>query len=126
MIVGALLLAPIGGALLGVGVGALIGKLTDAGLSDDWIREVSDAIPAGGSSLFLLVNFAKRDVVFAEVRNAAVGGKIINATLSDEAGAAFKMRSPSRAVDVHWARACAERHCAVSRKAGYSGPALVI
>lgn len=73
-----------------MGVGALTGKLSDAGLSDEWIRDGSGAIPPGGSGLFLLVNFAKRDVVLTHLRDAAVGGKIINTTLSNETAAVFQ------------------------------------
>ncbi len=90
LLIGLIFLAPIGGWLLGMGVGALIGKLTDAGLDDKWIKEVSESIPEEGSGLFLLVNYADKDATIKTLGRYAGEGKIINTTLSEDAQQVFQ------------------------------------
>ena len=90
LLIGLIFLFPIGGWLLGMGAGAIVGKLTDAGLDDKWIKEVSDSIPGNGSGLFLLVNYVDKDAAIQTLCRYAGEGKIITTTLPDEARQAFQ------------------------------------
>jgi uncharacterized membrane protein len=83
-LIGLIFLVPLGGVLLGMAAGAVMGKLVDHGLDDNWMKEVSEAIPPGGSALFLLVNYAKRDAALAELARFKGEGRILSTTLSDD------------------------------------------
>jgi uncharacterized membrane protein len=84
-LIGLIFLVPLGGVLLGMAAGAIMGKLTDHGLDDSWMKEVAEAIPPGGSALFLLVNYAKREAVVEELARYKGEGRILETTLPDEA-----------------------------------------
>jgi len=79
---GLLFLVPIAGLALGAATGALMGKLSDFGIDDKWIKEVSGSIPAGGSALFVLARNSQNERVLPEM--AKFGGKVIKTSLSDE------------------------------------------
>lgn len=55
MLVGLLFLAPWLGLAIGAISGAVVGKHTDIGVDDKFIKEVSETIEPGHSALFLLV-----------------------------------------------------------------------
>ncbi|MFN2202109.1 MAG: DUF1269 domain-containing protein [Caldilineaceae bacterium] len=54
LLAGLLLGGPIGGLVVGATVGAITGAMKDFGISDKFIREVSDGMPAETSTLFLM------------------------------------------------------------------------
>jgi uncharacterized membrane protein len=75
LIIGMIFLFPVVGAAVGAASGALAGAMTDFGINDKFIKDVSGAIPPGGAALFLLVNKMTTDKVLADLKG--VGGKII-------------------------------------------------
>jgi uncharacterized membrane protein len=69
MLFGLLFLIPLLGAAIGAAAGALAGRLTDVGISDDFIRRARDQIVPGTSALFVLSS----DAVLDRVQQAFAG-----------------------------------------------------
>src|ERR1700732_4821490 len=61
---------------------AASGALTDLGVNDRFMKELSASLIAGSSSLFVLVRNARRDEVLEELKGT--GGKILKTSLSLE------------------------------------------
>lgn len=80
--IGALLL-PLLGVALGAGAGALGGAMTDLGIDDDFIKQVSQKLQPGGSALFMLVAKMADDKVLPDL--AQYGGEVLQTSLSNEA-----------------------------------------
>lgn len=74
-VIGMFFFLPIVGAAVGAGAGALSGALTDFGINDKFMKDVANAIPAGGAALFVLVNKMTTDKVLAGLEGA--GGTIL-------------------------------------------------
>jgi len=68
MLLGLLFFAPFLGLAIGAVTGALLGKFTDIGIDDKFIRDVEQKIPPGGSALFLLVRQATMDRVLEALK----------------------------------------------------------
>jgi len=85
---GLLFLAPLAGMAIGAASGALVGHFSDIGIDDKWIKEVSGAIPPGGSALFVLARNSKNERVLPEM--AKFGGTVIKTSLSEEQQAALE------------------------------------
>ena len=83
--IGLLFLHPLLGVTFGMASGALTGALTDIGIDDDFIKELSQTLEPATSALFLLIRQATPDKVVAELR--PYGGKVLQTSLSqiDEA-----------------------------------------
>ncbi len=85
-LVGMLFLNPFAGFVLGgaigVGAGALSGSLSDYGINDDFIKSLSETIPANSSALFILVRKAQPEKVLAEL--SGVRGKVLRTSLSPD------------------------------------------
>jgi uncharacterized membrane protein len=79
---GLLFLVPLAGAAIGAATGALVAKLSDYGIDDEWIKEVAAGIPAGGSALFVMARSANAERVLPEM--AKFGGTVIRTNLSAE------------------------------------------
>jgi uncharacterized membrane protein len=62
--------------------GAASGALTDVGINDRFMKELSATLSAGSSSLFVLVRHAKPDKVLEELKGT--GGRILKTSLSHE------------------------------------------
>ena len=60
----------------------LFAKHRDVGVDNAFMKEVSDALPAGGSAIFLLVVKATPDKVIAEMQK--YGGHVVQTSLSKE------------------------------------------
>jgi uncharacterized membrane protein len=82
LVVGSLLLTPIGGAALGAAAGALAGKTSDVGIEDEFVRELSEQMKPNSSAIFLLVRSVVRDAVLP--RLAAYGGTVLETSLEPE------------------------------------------
>ena len=63
MLFGLLFLMPLAGLAIGAATGAIMGKLTDVGIDDKFIKDVGAQITAGTSALFLYVVRATTDRV---------------------------------------------------------------
>ncbi|WP_440992107.1 DUF1269 domain-containing protein [Haloarchaeobius baliensis] len=82
MLVGLLFFAPWLGLVAGAAAGALGGKLTDIGIDDSFIKEVSASIEPGNSALFLLSRDAQMERIQEEL--ADYDFEIIQTNLSYE------------------------------------------
>ena len=79
---GLIFLVPLFGMAVGAATGALAAKLSDFGIDDKWIKEVAEAIPAGGSGLFVMARNTNAEKVLPEM--AKFGGTVIKTNLSAE------------------------------------------
>ena len=81
-LVGLLFLMPLAGLLVGGATGAVMGKLTDVGIDDEFIDAVKQQVTPGTSALFLLSS----DAVLDKVHDAFSGlnAQLIQTNLSDD------------------------------------------
>lgn len=86
-IFGLLFFAPWLGMAIGAASGALAGKLSDFGIDDKWIKEVAEAIPAGGSAVFVMARDTNQERVLPEM--AKLGGTVLRTNLTSEQEAAL-------------------------------------
>ena len=82
LLIGMLFLAPWLGLAIGAIGGALVGKRTDAGIDDNFIKEVGEAVQPGQSALFLLVIRIVEQKVMPEL--TAFNAQILRTSLSAE------------------------------------------
>ena len=86
MLVGLLFLNPLAGmaigAVAGAGAGALSGSLADYGISNDFVKKLSETIPPGSSALFVLFKSATEDKVLAEIE--PYKPRVLKTSLSNE------------------------------------------
>lgn len=83
--IGLLFAGPVGGiveAAAGGAIGAIVGKMVDRGLPDDWIKETAQRLTPGTSAIFLLINSVNREVVLKEL--GRFEGTILYTDLPDE------------------------------------------
>jgi uncharacterized membrane protein len=85
LVVGSLLLTPIGGAAIGAAAGALAAKTSDVGIEDKFIRELSEQMQPDSSAIFLLVRSVSRDDVLPQI--TPYGGKVLETSLQPELAA---------------------------------------
>jgi uncharacterized membrane protein len=81
LLIGLLFLHPLLGVTVGIISGAVSGALTDIGINDDFIRELSQTLEAGTSALFILAHKVTPDKVIAELK--PFGGKVLQTSLSN-------------------------------------------
>ena len=89
-LVGLLFLNPLIGAAIGGGAGALSGWLSDVGINDGTIREMSEGLPPGGSALFVLVRRATGDKILARLDGFRERGRVIHTSLDTRQEEALK------------------------------------
>lgn len=80
--IGLLFAVPVAGLFLGVAGGAIVAALSDYGVDDKFIKEVSETLEPGTSALFLLASKSELDKALAEVSD--LNPTILQTTLSDE------------------------------------------
>jgi uncharacterized membrane protein len=85
LLIGILFFVPVLGLALGLGLGALMGKFSDFGIDDKFIKEVSTELQPGNSALFVMFRQATADKAVPEL--AQYGGKVLRTTLSNESEA---------------------------------------
>jgi uncharacterized membrane protein len=73
--VGLVFLMPLAGAALGAAAGAIGGALSDVGIDDRFMEEVTATMQSGNAALFLLIGKVTSDKVLAELKG--VGGKVL-------------------------------------------------
>ena len=83
-LVGALFLMPIFGMAVGASAGAASGALTDAGIDDKFIKEISATLTPGSSALFVLLRETtpKPDKVLEELKGT--GGTLLKTSFAHE------------------------------------------
>ena len=78
---------------LGAGIGALVGKARDRGISDDLIKQAGEAIDTYGAVVFVLADQANTQVISKLIDDAAEGGaKVEYQVLSEDAQDLLRMQ----------------------------------
>ena len=83
-LVGLIFLNPLVGAAVGAASGALAGRFTDIGINDDFMRELGQSIPPGGSAVFILVRKMTADKVLARIESFHLRGRVLQTSLPQE------------------------------------------
>lgn len=83
LFIGMLFFAPFAGAALGAATGGAMGALTDYGIDDNFIRELTTSMGKDSSALFVLFRKANTDKVVPEI--AVYGGKVMKTSLATDA-----------------------------------------
>jgi uncharacterized membrane protein len=81
LFIGLLFLNPIIGVALGAASGALGGALSDYGINDAFMKELSASIKPGNAALFVLIQQMTADKVLKEIKDA--GGVVLKTSLDD-------------------------------------------
>ncbi|MER5951374.1 DUF1269 domain-containing protein [Streptomyces sp. NPDC001904] len=81
-VIGMLFLVPFLGAAVGAAAGAAGGAVTDTGINDGFMKELSQNLRPGAAAVFALVKQAAQDKVVPEL--AAFGGQLVQTSLSTE------------------------------------------
>jgi uncharacterized membrane protein len=81
-LIGLLFLAPLFGMAIGAASGALAGKFTDAGVNDDFMKELGARLESGGAALIALGRSDAPDKVLE--RLGQYGGEVVKTSLSHE------------------------------------------
>ena len=82
-LVGLLFLNPLLGAAVGAASGAIAGKLSDVGINDDFMRNLGNSIPPGGSAVFILVRKMTADKVLAKLESYHMKGRVLQTSLPE-------------------------------------------
>lgn len=80
MLFGLIFFVPFAGLVVGAATGAIMGKLSDYGIDDKFIKEVSAKVTPGTSALFLLSHDAQKEKVIESLK--PYGGELIQSSLS--------------------------------------------
>ncbi|MFE2534339.1 DUF1269 domain-containing protein [Streptomyces sp. NPDC059371] len=81
-VIGLLFLAPLLGAAVGAAAGAAGGAVTDTGINDKFMKDLSQNLRPGAGALFVLVKQAAGDKVIPQI--AEFGGQLVQTSLSQE------------------------------------------
>jgi len=81
LLIGLIFLNPILGVALGAASGALGGALSDYGIDDAFMKEVSNGMQPGNAALFMLIKNMTPDKVLREIKDA--GGTVLKTSLDD-------------------------------------------
>lgn len=91
-LIGLLFWQPLVGMGVGMAGGAIAGSQTDVGIDDDFMKELGETLPEGGSALFVLLRRATLDKVLAELQ--PLDARVLHTSLSAEQEA--RLRSITR------------------------------
>ncbi|MGN6285108.1 MAG: DUF1269 domain-containing protein [Afipia sp.] len=81
LLIGLVFLNPLIGVAAGAASGALGGALSDFGINDDFMKQLSGKIETGNAALFLLIKNMTADKVLREIQDA--GGTVLKTSLDD-------------------------------------------
>ena len=81
-LIGLLFLAPLFGMAIGAASGAVMGKVTDVGVNDDFMKQLGAKTPPGGAALIMLGRSEAPERVLERVRG--YGGEVIQTSLDEE------------------------------------------
>ena len=79
MLIGMIFFNPLIGAAVGAGAGAISGALADIGISNKFMKELSETFTPGSSALFVLIRKVTPDKVLDQLKG--FGGKVIKTSL---------------------------------------------
>jgi uncharacterized membrane protein len=83
-LIGLLFLNPLLGAAVGAGAGAISGKLTDIGISDQFMKEIGASLKDGGAAVCVLVRKVTGDKVLEGLAQFKHKGRVIQTSLTKE------------------------------------------
>ena len=83
MLFGLLFFIPLAGIAIGAGTGWLVGKLSDYGIDDAFVKQVSDNLKPGTSAIFAVVRRSTPEKVLPEL--SRFGGTVLHTSLSKDA-----------------------------------------
>jgi uncharacterized membrane protein len=83
-LVGLLFLNPLVGMAAGAGAGALSGKFTDIGISDQLMKDMGATLTNGGAAVCLLVRKMTGDKVLERLTEFKDKGRVLQTSLSNE------------------------------------------
>lgn len=89
-LIGLLFLNPVVGAAVGAGAGALVGKFSDIGIDDNFLRDVGASLDKGGAAVGMLIRKITTDKVMERLEPFREKGRVIHTSLSHEAEAGLK------------------------------------
>lgn len=89
-LVGLLFLNPLIGLVAGAATGAVAGRLSDYGISDDFMKRLGREMEVGKATVFVLARTATTDRFMTEL--ARYGGEVVHTSLSSEAEARLRAR----------------------------------
>jgi len=81
LLIGVIFLNPLIGVALGAASGALGGALTDYGINDTFMKELTANLKPGDAALFVLIQNMTADKVLKEIQGA--GGTVLKTSLDD-------------------------------------------
>jgi uncharacterized membrane protein len=90
LLIGMLFLNPLVGVAVGAGMGALSGRLSDMGLSDQMMKDIGQSLTPGSSALFVLFRRATADKVLDGLKEFAGKGKVFRTSLTADHEAALR------------------------------------
>ncbi len=82
-LIGLLFFVPIGGLILGGLMGAVMGKVADMGIDDEFRQKVQDVLQPGTSAVVLIFSKVTPDKALAAL--APYGGEVLRTSLTKEA-----------------------------------------
>ncbi|KRD96283.1 hypothetical protein ASE63_11330 [Bosea sp. Root381] len=82
LLIGAIFLMPVFGAAIGAASGALGGALTDYGVDDKFMKELSNSLQPGNAALFVLVRKVTGDKVLEAIKGT--GGVVLKTSLDHD------------------------------------------
>ena len=81
LVIGVIFLNPILGVAIGAASGALGGALSDYGINDTFMKDLSASLQPGNAALFVLIKSMTADKVLREIQDA--GGTVLKTSLDD-------------------------------------------
>lgn len=90
LLIGLVFFNPLLGWAVGTGAGALSGKLSDIGISDQMMKDLAAEFTAGSSALFVLVRKATPDKVLEGLAEFAGKGKVLKSSLKKDSEEALR------------------------------------
>ena len=81
LLIGVVFLNPLIGVALGAASGALGGALSDFGINDKFMKELSTTVQPGNAALFVLIKNMTADKVLKEIQDA--GGTVLKTSLDE-------------------------------------------
>jgi uncharacterized membrane protein len=82
MLIGMLFLNPLFGMALGAGWGAVSGALSDAGIDDNFMKQLAETLKPGSAALCVLIHSMTPDKVVEEIQQ--YGGTVLKTNLCHE------------------------------------------
>jgi len=82
MLIGMLLFNPLLGLAIGASAGAISGALTDAGINDQFMKDLANNLKANSSVLFVLIHKVTADKVVEDV--SQYGGTVLKTSLNHQ------------------------------------------